>query len=163
MILKDLEYPEPVYPIRISIYEIYNPGSVVRIWAQDSNHQWFQLWNGPPQTVPLRSRIFSPPLQSCNFKTKMIRLEFNHNYLDYYTELDAVSLIGTFELILPKDQSSDRNLSKLLQSMNDAYPDEKDIHNLTPNYLYAKKDLYRFKESLQEHCIMCKLYENNIV
>jgi len=157
MIFKDVEYHEPVYPIRISIYEIYNPGSVVRIWAQNSDSEWFPLWNGPPQIVPLKSRIFSPPLQSCKFKTKMIRLEFNHSHLDYYTELDAILLIGTFELILPKDQSFDRNLSKLLQSMNDAdkYLDKKDIHNLTPDHRYAKKDLCRFKESLQKHCIMC--------
>lgn len=161
MICEDIEFRDEVYPIRVSIYEIYNPGSVIRIWAQDCHHQWFQLWSGPPQIVPPRSRIFSPPLQSCSFKTKMLRLEFNHSLLDYYTELDAVLLIGTSELILPKDKSHKRNLTDLLQSMNSTYPDKDDIYNLTPNYTNTKMDLVNFKATLPEHCIMYKRYYNH--
>ncbi|XP_020281990.1 F-box/LRR-repeat protein 4 isoform X2 [Pseudomyrmex gracilis] len=117
----DIEYAEAVYPIRVSIYEIYNPGSVIRIWAQDFHDQWFQLWSGPPQIVSQKPRIFSPPLKSCNFKTKMLRLEFNHSQLDYYTELDAALLIETFN---------------------------EDVHNLTPDYKSAKQDLINLKRML---------------
>ncbi|XP_012227104.2 F-box/LRR-repeat protein 4 [Linepithema humile] len=148
----DIEFGKAVYPIRVSVYEIYNPGSVIRIWAQDCHEQWFQLWSGPPQIVPPRSRIFSPPLQSCNFKTKILRLEFNHSLLDYYTELDAVLLIGTSELILPKDKLHKRNLTDLLQSMNNIYPDKDDLYNLTPDYKNTKVDLVNLKATLPEHC-----------
>lgn len=157
---EEIEFHEAVYPIRVSVYEIYNPGSVIRIWAQNSDNRWFLLWNGPPQSLPSTSRIFSPPLQSCDFKTKIFRLEFNHSLLDYYTEIDAVKLIGTSELILPKDQSYKRNLSNLLKSFNDKYPCHSDIHNLTPNYLNADMDITRLKETFNEHCIMYNRYYN---
>lgn len=158
-----IEYCEAVYPIRVSIYEVYNPGSVIRIWAQDPNNRWFLLWNGPPQIVPPISRIFSPFLQSCDFKTKTLRLEFNHSLLDYYTELDAVMLIGTSELILPKDQSYKRSVTNLLKSINSNYPCHEastDIHNLTPNYRNAYADIIQLKKTLTEHCIM---YKSDIV
>ncbi|XP_011884018.1 PREDICTED: F-box/LRR-repeat protein 4-like [Vollenhovia emeryi] len=154
-----IEYREAVYPLRLSIYEVQNPGSVIRIWARDPNNRWVLLWNGPPQIVPQfleRSRLFSPPLQSCDFKTKTFRLEFNHSLLEYYTEIDAVMLIGTFELILPKDQSHKRNLTDVLKSINSSYPCHEDIHNLTPNYENAFEDIVHLKNTLDEHCIMYK-------
>lgn len=152
----DLAFDKAVYPIRVSIYEIYNPGSVVRIWAKDSGTKWSLLWSGPPQTVPPQSRIFSPPLQPCNFKTSMLRLEFNHSQLNYYTELDAVLLIGTVELILPKERSFKLSLSKVLQSISDVYPVERDIYNLTPLISTSKRDLYYFKSALNKYCVMYK-------
>ncbi|XP_011688222.1 PREDICTED: F-box/LRR-repeat protein 4-like [Wasmannia auropunctata] len=152
----DIEYDETVFPIRVSIYEIYNPGSVIRIWAQDSKNRWFLLWNGPPQTVPSASRIFSPPLQPCNFRTNVLRLEFNHSLLDYYTELDAVMLIGTKRLIIPKYQSHKQSLTCLLKSFNNKYPCREDIHNLTPDYTNAHLDIAHLKKTLNEYCIMCK-------
>ncbi|XP_024870387.1 uncharacterized protein LOC112453713, partial [Temnothorax curvispinosus] len=38
----DIEFHEAVYPIRVCIYEICNPGSVIQISAQDSNNHWIQ-------------------------------------------------------------------------------------------------------------------------
>ncbi|XP_024873907.1 F-box/LRR-repeat protein 4-like [Temnothorax curvispinosus] len=152
----NVEYHEAVYPIRVSIYETYNPGSVVRIWAQDPNNRWFLLWNGPPQIVPSTPRIFSPPLRSCDFKTKTLRLEFNHSLLDYYTELDAVLLIGTTDLILPKDRSHKRSITNLLKTINCKYPCHWDIHNLTPDYEDAHMDIVHLRETFDEHCIMPK-------
>ncbi|KAI4484703.1 hypothetical protein M0804_007269 [Polistes exclamans] len=156
----DVEYYQEVYPIRISIYETYNPGSVVGIWVQNPCGQWFQLWNGPPQFVPERPRIFSPPLKTCHFKTKMVRLEFNHDLLDYYTELDAVLLIGTFELIMPRDHMYHQNLSNLLQELGCNGYNNEDIYNLTPDYLKAKQDLSILKRMFCKYCI---LYNSQIM
>ncbi|XP_046813312.1 F-box/LRR-repeat protein 4 isoform X1 [Vespa velutina] len=155
----DVEYYQEVYPIRISIYETYNPGSVVGIWVQNPCGQWFQLWNGPPQFVPQRPRIFSPPLKTCHFKTKMVRLEFNHDLLDYYTELDAVLLIGTSELIMPRNHMYHQNLSNLLQELGcNGY--NEDIYNLTPDYLKANQDLTILKKMFHKYCI---LYNSRIM
>ncbi|XP_071555028.1 uncharacterized protein [Temnothorax nylanderi] len=119
----DLEFHEAVYPIRISIYEVYNFGNVTKIWAQDSEDESrcpFVLWVGPPQfyerCYPIKrrrseSRIFSPPLRSCNFKTKMLRLQFISNSC---TQLDAVMLIGTSKLIFPKNPEDNKNITNLL-------------------------------------------------
>ena len=156
----DLEYYQEVYPIRVSIYEIYNPGSVVGIWARNSEGKWFQLWSGFPQIVPHKPRIFSPHLQLCNFKTKMIRLEFNHNLLDYYTELDAVLLIGTSELIVPNDNLHNQNLNDLSQELGHLQRSSDDVYNLTPDYLKANQDLTVLKRTLSKHC---KLYKSKII
>ncbi|KAL6260580.1 hypothetical protein P5V15_008101 [Pogonomyrmex californicus] len=152
----DIEYHEAVYPIRVSIYETFNPGSVIRIWAQGSD-QWFQLWSGPPQIVRPVSRIFSPPLKMCYTKIKMIRLEFNHSLLDYYTELDAVLLIGTSELVFPKDRTY-KYLTDLLMSTIPIC--NEDIHNLTANYQFAHMDIDNLKNTLHEHCV---IYKSNIL
>ncbi|XP_071558436.1 F-box/LRR-repeat protein 4-like isoform X2 [Temnothorax nylanderi] len=117
----DLEFHEAVYPIRISIYEVYNFGNVTEVWAQDSEDEgrWILLWGGPPQFYEIchpikrrrsESRIFSPPLRSCNFKTKMLRLQFISNSC---TQLDAVMLIGTSKLIFPKNPE-DNSITNLL-------------------------------------------------
>ncbi|XP_071568868.1 F-box/LRR-repeat protein 4-like [Temnothorax nylanderi] len=117
----DLEFHEAVYPIRISIYEVYNFGNVFQVYAQDSEDegQWILLWDGPTKFHEIslqlerrrsESRIFSPPLQSCNFKTKMLRLEFISNS---GTQLDAVMLVGTSKLIIPKDPE-DESIAHLL-------------------------------------------------
>ncbi|KYN18214.1 PREDICTED: F-box/LRR-repeat protein 4-like isoform X2 [Trachymyrmex cornetzi] len=155
----DIEYHEAVYPVRVSIYEVYNPGSIIRIWAEEFRGRWFLLWNGPPQIVPPKSRIFSPPLQSCDFKTKLLRLEFNHSLLDYYTEIDAVMLIGTSELIFPRDPAHNHSLTNLLISINcDLFetPCHEDIHNLTPNYKNAYLDIIHLKKTLIKHCVLFK-------
>ncbi|XP_006567054.1 F-box/LRR-repeat protein 4 isoform X2 [Apis mellifera] len=156
---QDLEYYQEVYPIRVSIYETYNPGSVIGIWAQNSEGKWYQLWNGFPQVVPHKPRIFSPYLQLCNFKTKVIRLEFNHTLLDYYTELDAVLLIGTSELIVPNNLHN-QNLNDLSQELGYLKQSDDDIYNLTPDYLKANQDLIILKKTLSKHC---KLFKSKVI
>mgnify|MGYP001791876459 CR=1 FL=1 len=54
----------------------------------------WQVENGHPPLVPQESRLFSPKLKPPPFPTKIIRLEFRHDNLDYYTELDAIELMG---------------------------------------------------------------------
>ncbi|KOC67635.1 F-box/LRR-repeat protein 4 [Habropoda laboriosa] len=154
-----LEYYQEVYPIRVSIYETYNPGSVVGIWAQNSEGKWYQLWSGFPQVVPHKPRIFSPNLQLCNFKTKMIRLEFNHSLLDYYTELDAVLFIGTSELIVPNNLHN-QTLNELAQELGYIKQSNNDIYNLTPEYLKANQDLTILKRTLSKHC---KLFKSKVI
>ncbi|XP_011500212.1 PREDICTED: F-box/LRR-repeat protein 4 [Ceratosolen solmsi marchali] len=156
----DLEYHKEVYPVRISIYETYNPGSVVAIWARNETGQWLRLWNGPPQIVPHKPRIFSPPLQLCNFKTKMLRLEFNHSLLDYYAELDAVLLIGTSELIIPNVGLQTHSLSCLLKELGGTGYNNDDCYNLTPDYLKVNQDLRTLKNTLYKHCT---LYESQYI
>ncbi|KAH9520125.1 F-box and leucine-rich repeat protein 4 [Bulinus truncatus] len=96
-------FSESLYPVRIEVYETYNPGAIVRILACDraggtdtDNGQipWVTLWQYPPKPCQQRPRIFAPHLKRINFATNLIRLELNHHFLDYYTELDGIKLIG---------------------------------------------------------------------
>ncbi|XP_071569521.1 F-box/LRR-repeat protein 4-like isoform X1 [Temnothorax nylanderi] len=150
----EIEFHEAVYPIRVSIYEVYNPGNIIKIWAQDSsNDRWILLWDGSPQIVPPISRLFSPSLQLCNFKTNILKLEFKRSILDY-TKLDAVMLIGTSELILPRNP--EESLTDLLKRLNCMYSHHEDVHNLTANYENAHLDIDHLQKNFPEHCIICK-------
>lgn len=131
---------------------------MIGIWAQDSNRLWFKLWTGPCQTVAQKSRIFSPPLKTCKFKTKVLRLEFNHALLDYYTELDAILLIGTSEFIIPRDSLYNQSMSNLLQRLNCIRDNIDDVHNLTPDYTKATQDITILKNSIHQHCYLYKRY-----
>ncbi|KAL4707842.1 hypothetical protein ACJJTC_001788 [Scirpophaga incertulas] len=89
----EVSFERAVYPMEVSIFETYNPGALVRIWARGPS-TWFLLWEGEPEYVGDTPRIFSPIIRQINVPTRILRLEFNHRLLPYYTELDAVLLRG---------------------------------------------------------------------
>ncbi|XP_071631885.1 F-box/LRR-repeat protein 4-like [Temnothorax longispinosus] len=152
----DIEFHEAVYPVRVSIYEIYNPGNVIQISAQDSNNHWIQLWDESSQIVLSNSRLFSPPLSHpCDFKTKMLRLTFKKSSRESYTELDAVMLIGTSDLILPRNPNE--SLSNLLKRINSMYsPHHDDVHNLTADSKSAHLDIVHLQRNFPEYCVIYK-------
>jgi len=161
---KDILFYEAVYPIRVSIYEIYNPGNIIRIWAQKSDTQQYLLWEGSSQIVPPRSRLFSPLLQPCDFKTKRLRLEFKPSTWDYCTKLDAVMLIGTSELIVSKNrEESLTNLLKRINCMFNFHYENEDVYNLTTDYKNAHLDIVHLQENFSKYCIISKryLYDRN--
>lgn len=78
----------------VKIYETFNPGAVIRIWALTVEKDWILLWSGAPQICEKKARIFSPPIKKLSVGTKILKVEFNHSLCDYYTALDAILLIG---------------------------------------------------------------------
>ncbi|XP_071564561.1 F-box/LRR-repeat protein 4-like [Temnothorax nylanderi] len=164
----DIEFHEAVYPIRVCIYEICNPGSVIQISAQDSNNHWIQLWDESSQIVPPKSRLFSPPLSHpCNFKTKMLKLVFKKSSQVSYTKLDAVMLIGTSELILSRNPNE--SLTNLFKEINCMYsPYHDDVHNLTTDSKSAHLDIVYLQQNFSKYCVICKSdirrvsYKNNL-
>ncbi|XP_050350921.1 F-box/LRR-repeat protein 4 [Nymphalis io] len=89
----EVSFERAVYPLEVAVFETYNPGALVRIWALGPT-SWMLLWEGEPEYAGDTTRIFSPPIREINFPTRILRLEFNHRLLPYYTELDAVLLRG---------------------------------------------------------------------
>lgn len=89
-----LEFEEFVFPHQVTIFETYNPGALVKIWAFTLTEKWICLWEDKPMIVPKKARLFSPPIKTIQIPTRTIRLDFNHSCLDYFTEIDAVMLIG---------------------------------------------------------------------
>ncbi|XP_036148547.1 uncharacterized protein LOC118647567 isoform X5 [Monomorium pharaonis] len=109
----NIEYHVAVYPIRITIFDTAYKLDTIQIWAQDPDNQWFLLgyhslsrerfWPG--------KILHSITLHPCNFKTKLLRLVFNHRLKEH--KLDAIMLIGTSELILSKNsEENSQFLSK---------------------------------------------------
>ena len=103
----DVKFEHAVYPFRIHIYETYNPGGLVALWAGDCQGTWKLLWDSSlsptvqGQVTSQQPRQFSPPIQATDFATKQLRLEFDQSHLQYYTEIDAVCLLGTLDPISP--------------------------------------------------------------
>ncbi|GJQ85449.1 putative F-box LRR-repeat protein [Trypoxylus dichotomus] len=89
-----LRFEAAVIPTAVIIYETFNPGAVVRIWARHTGESWLILWEGKPQICPQTSRNFSPPIRQISNLINEIRLDLNHTLLDYQTALDAVLLAG---------------------------------------------------------------------
>ncbi|XP_011868642.1 PREDICTED: F-box/LRR-repeat protein 4-like isoform X3 [Vollenhovia emeryi] len=113
----DLEFEEAVYPIRVCIHEWYSGGCITKLLTQNSeDNRWDVLWTRQRNIVSCEQVHFSPPLQSCNFKTKKLRIMLMCTVWDYYTCVDSVILIGTSKLILPKN--SEQSLTDMFKSIN---------------------------------------------
>lgn len=65
-----LKYEELVLPEEITIFETYNPGAVIKIWAYTIVKQWICLWEQPSVRCPKFPRMFSPKLKKINVPTK---------------------------------------------------------------------------------------------
>ncbi|XP_031627657.1 F-box/LRR-repeat protein 4 [Contarinia nasturtii] len=95
-----VEFEDFVFPSDISIYETYNPGAIVKLWAFTINEKWVCLWeidernDSGIRTCSNDSNIFSPTIKDIKIPTRIIRIEFNHRKLDYFTEIDGVLLEG---------------------------------------------------------------------
>lgn len=87
-----------MYPSQICIVETYNPGAIVKLWAYTITEKWMCLWesDGLETTPRTDSQVFSPPIKDIKMPTRIIRIEFSHRHLDYFTEIDAVVLQGEF-------------------------------------------------------------------
>ncbi|XP_017012184.2 F-box/LRR-repeat protein 4 [Drosophila takahashii] len=90
-------FEEFVVPTEVAIFETFNPGAVVRIWAYGLTKHWTCLWEATESDLArpaLDSRRFAPALKKTTMITKTLRIDFNHSQLNYYTEIDAIMLCG---------------------------------------------------------------------
>lgn len=100
-----IQFEEYVYPRQICIFETYNPGAIVKLWAFTIDERWACLWEdkSDDSTIIADPRVFRPTIKNIKIPTKIIRIEFNHRHLDYFTEIDSILLEGI------KYDSSDGN------------------------------------------------------
>ncbi|CAG9853706.1 unnamed protein product [Phyllotreta striolata] len=92
-----VQFEHALIPKDICVYEIYNPGAVVRIWAKllyQTERPWALLWEGQPEKFPHNSRKFHPKIKQINYLTDTIRLEFNQTHLEYHYAVEAILLGG---------------------------------------------------------------------
>lgn len=72
-----IQYDHYVFPKSITIYETYNPGSVVRILAYcDTRKVWKLLFEAEPEIVEKKSRAFCPPIEEINIPTRYLSILF---------------------------------------------------------------------------------------
>ncbi len=91
----ELTYADSVVPGGVNIYESYNPGAVIGVEAYDEDAgEWVLLWEGEPEPVEERMTVFSPELDSVDFRTNLIRLTVDTDLVTGWNEIDAVELLG---------------------------------------------------------------------
>ncbi|XP_028130529.1 F-box/LRR-repeat protein 4 isoform X2 [Diabrotica virgifera virgifera] len=94
-----VEFEEALVPSDICIYEIFNPGAVVRIRGKlstESNSKWILLWEGAPEKIPPISRKFHKKIKNIDSLINTLRIEFNPTHLEYHYAVEAV-LMGGFQ------------------------------------------------------------------
>eukprot|EP00730_Choanoeca_flexa_P001751 TRINITY_DN10768_c0_g1_i2.p1 TRINITY_DN10768_c0_g1~~TRINITY_DN10768_c0_g1_i2.p1 ORF type:complete len:1035 (+),score=188.33 TRINITY_DN10768_c0_g1_i2:406-3105(+) len=109
----EIELADAVFVTQLGVYETYNPGALVRVLAypdpdhEPREHHWKVIWEGLPDTsLPEASRLFSPPIRSPSWPTRLLRLEFDSRQLGYYAELDAVTVQGYGVAVEPAASAS---------------------------------------------------------
>lgn len=60
----------------MAVFETYNPGALVRIWALGPT-SWILLWEGEPEYAGDTPRIFSPPIREIKFPTRLVLFVFS--------------------------------------------------------------------------------------
>lgn len=66
-----IAYDEYVLPEEIHIFETFNPGAVVGIYAWGfTNKKWEILWKGEPQICEKKAREFVPTINRISVPTK---------------------------------------------------------------------------------------------
>lgn len=145
-----INFTDFVFPTEIQVFETYNPGAIVKIWAFTITEKWILLWQGPTQYIERKSKIFSPSIRKISEPTRILRLEFNHAKLDYFTELDALMLIGRkYNVKLMEDVvigSKDKRgvISKKLEKVK--FKPQVLENNLEVFSDFLKNDLEKFEE-----------------
>ncbi|XP_011688587.1 PREDICTED: uncharacterized protein LOC105450446 isoform X2 [Wasmannia auropunctata] len=153
----NIEFYEACYPIRVSLYGVRNVG---RIWAQKFDGQWFpilvEVANHSLQSNKLTT-LQSYTLQlylSCDFKTKKLILQLTPSDVYYSRKIEAIMLIGTAELIVPRNPK--QNLNNLLYNLLF------NISSIIPIHIYDRRlkelnyDILKLQENFNKCCIVCK-------
>jgi F-box/leucine-rich repeat protein 4 len=66
-----IQFEHFVLPKEIKIYETYNPGSVVRIFAYCSGiKKWEVLWEAQPSLIEKKAREFCPKIKKIEHPTR---------------------------------------------------------------------------------------------
>lgn len=90
---------------------------MIRIWAYTVIDKWCLLYEAgsawhSEKSIP-RANMFLPNINKISLPTRVIKIEFNHSKLDYFTEIDAVVLVGKKYTM---HQSQYKNLLKRKQN-----------------------------------------------
>ncbi|XP_057368777.1 F-box/LRR-repeat protein 4-like [Daphnia carinata] len=142
----DVQFPKPVYPYCVNVYETYNSGCVRRLWAGDGQGNWKLFHEHPMKKSLKQSQIFSPEPHHLPFLTSLIRIEIDSSFADYYPEVDAVLLVGTETYPAPEESLKLSVLGLYAKVVGLG------LHHLVPGF--------NTLESIQRLCLTDKLPQN---
>ena len=90
----ELQYQTPVRPSEIRIYEVWAPGSIVKVEVKDTEDVYHTVYTASPQLATGCLRTLSIPITNVTKPVSAVRLTLDQRITNDWTEIDAVRLIG---------------------------------------------------------------------
>lgn len=90
----ELEYPLPVIPRRINVYESHSPGFIVGVEVADDGNQYHTVWEGGPSPAAECPRVFSFLVTGIDLPVATVRIHVDQREGGNWNQIDAVELVG---------------------------------------------------------------------
>ena len=90
----ELEYLTPVRPREIRIYEVWAPGSIVKVEVRDLSGAYHTVYTATPQAHAGCMRTLNIPVTTFNEPVNAVRLTLDQRLIGNWNEVDAVRLLG---------------------------------------------------------------------
>jgi hypothetical protein len=88
-----LEYPEPVVPVAVHVYETYNPGALNRVTLFKLDGEEVEVWKGKDPLPQGSGMGVAKVPAKARFKTQRLRIFLESSKVPGYNEIDAVGLV----------------------------------------------------------------------
>jgi hypothetical protein len=90
----ELQYVTPVRASEIRIYEVWAPGSIVKVELKDVSGAYHSVYTASPQLHSGCLRVLRIPITSLTEPVTAIRLTLDQRVIGDWNEIDAVRLLG---------------------------------------------------------------------
>jgi hypothetical protein len=109
----EIKFDRAVYATKFKIYENLNGGTVVKIEAYNGTN-YEPLWSRDQPEHKNHYHIFSPHFQKCLVRTNRFKITFGCTAANYFSELDAIELIGTLTNLIVCEKTLSFDMPRLL-------------------------------------------------
>lgn len=90
----ELDYSQPVRPTEIRIYEVWRPGSIVKVEVKDMSGKYHPVYSATPQPVGNCLRTLQVPVTNVQELISTVRITVDQTAARDWNEIDAVRLLG---------------------------------------------------------------------
>jgi hypothetical protein len=90
----ELQYQTPVRPLELRIYEVWAPGSIVKIEVKDAGGTYHTVYTASPKTGIGCLRMLTVPITTFTEPISAVRLTVDQRISRNWNEIDAVQLLG---------------------------------------------------------------------
>ncbi|HEV8292264.1 MAG TPA: discoidin domain-containing protein [Tepidisphaeraceae bacterium] len=134
-----LDYPRPMAPRIVQIYENYCPGAVTRVTVFKENGEEVEAWRGQDPTPPTNTAGVSNIRVDPGFKTQRVKIYIDSPKAPGWNEIDAVGLIDEEG---NRQWASDVQDSTSYANLNTSAPPPLTLAELVPSWCpLAQPDL----------------------
>ena len=132
----EVKYDRAVYATKFKIYENLNGGSLIRIEAYNGS-AYETLWFRDRAEHVTQYNIFSPNFHKSNVRSNQYRFTFRCNAANYYSEVDAIELVGVLTNIKICEKTLTSDMTSLIEDKR--YADLEIHFNKDSDSLHAHK------------------------